>query len=1262
MATEENNISEGSADSDGMNGVSPLESANTNAVASEKSGAEDVEMRDVPNTLPTLPPPPPSSGPIFLPSALSGMRSFPASPLSKQKPVIPPNFLAHFSAATPSSSNGPHRSAENGPPPRQFAGASFPIPSNCPQERLPESKQVPAKAEKKEIVTESGKGVDMDTFIPEWYKIVKALKKDSLSFYFRDPVDPVELEIPDYPEIVKHPMDLGTVESRLESGYYICNDQSFIRDVRLIWSNAMLYNEEGSEVYEYASRLSSVFEKKLLAVLKKFEVSENVLPALPDEIALAQSATVGDESKEGSRKERNRRASTRLRTREKITYTEEYDSDSFDKIMASEDQSKDEDEFPPPDYVTQMILTHRLSDNDPENPDHNPPDTRKYYAGKDVPSPPEGKHYEYRVKMKGLSYLHLQWVTLIQFLAEGKGGRQKLSRYWRKCKDEEAKREEDGLPPPKYPEDDKDTFPLENVEIERILAMRAVEVKPSGKKKILSGAGETVLSDILEEEKPVKEKKQYTPKKKKKEKVNSDFDDGETMRTRPIKIRKGIISIPVRLPKKSSSSSSVVNKAPSESKSSIPHIVHKEVQYLVKWCGLPYSESTWETMEDINDDDQITQFKRISEICVPSTAPLRPPPGDYKPLSSKPTFNGDRELRSYQLEGLEWLVFNWFQRRGCILADEMGLGKTIQSISFMEYLRRYAGVQGPFLVVVPLSTIQQWKREVSEWTDMNAVVFWGNEVDRQIIRKYEMYSRFSTPTRESYKFHVMITTYEIMMRGDANEISRIGWRCLIVDEAHRLKNNVSKLLERLNLLKADHKILLTGTPLQNNLQELWNLLNFAAPFDFPDEQSFKAEYGDLSNFDQVQTLQGILRPYLLRRLKEDVEKSIPPKEEVLVELEMTDMQKQYYKALLDKNRQFLCRGAKAQNSPNLMNVFMQLRKVCNHPFLMTGVEDRETANVPAEEYINALVMASSKFQFLDKLLPKLKAQGHRVLIFSQMVRLLDILETYFRAREWLFERLDGGIRGNERQASIDRYNAPNSDRFIFMLCTRAGGVGINLTSADTVIIFDSDWNPQNDIQAQARCHRIGQESDVKVYRLMCSKTYENQMFQLASKKLGLDQAVLNNMDKGSGGVSSSSKVQLAKEVDTLLKHGAYELFQEGSQSSSKTSLLRDEDIDSILERTARVVKYGGKEENTEQAPSTFSKAVFQPLDACGIDINDPNFWDKVNDEGSIHTLTQPHVLASFIPFFLPLLKNVSSAFCQMTGFRFCRMSAARRRC
>lgn len=438
---------------------------------------------------------------------------------------------------------------------------------------------------------------------------------------------------------------------------------------------------------------------------------------------------------------------------------------------------------------------------------------------------------------------------------------------------------------------------------------------------------------------------------------------------------------------------------------------------------------------------------------------------EFVPYEKSPTFKGSRALREYQVEGLNWMITCWHARRSSILADEMGLGKTVQVVSFIEHLRTEENIRGPYLVVVPLSTLQHWRREIEDWTDMNVCVYHdvGDSRSRStakemraFIRQMEWY--YERRTRGLLKFNILLTTYETLL-SDYEEFEPIHWRLLVVDEAHRLKSSHSKALKRMRALHIDRRLLLTGTPLQNNLTELWVLLNFLEPSQFDSFDDFNGSFGKLQSQEQVVELQKKIAPFILRRVKEDVEKSIPPKEETIIEVELTRVQKQYYRAIYERNRSYLYMGVSG-GLPSLINIQMQLRKCCNHPFLIKGVEDREVEGLTQEEALEKMLHASGKYLLLSKLLPKLKREGHKVLVFSQFLKQLDLMQRYCESQSFGCERLDGAIQGHERQMSIDRFSRSTSKCFVFLLSTRAGGVGINLIAADTVIILDSDWNPQ----------------------------------------------------------------------------------------------------------------------------------------------------------------------------------------------------------
>jgi chromodomain-helicase-DNA-binding protein 7 len=639
--------------------------------------------------------------------------------------------------------------------------------------------------------------------------------------------------------------------------------------------------------------------------------------------------------------------------------------------------------------------------------------------------------------------------------------------------------------------------------------------------------------------------------------------------------------------------------------------------YLVKWKSLAYEDSTWELEEDV-EEVKVEQYEKFNKLPPKNEWKLkrRPHPDQWKQLDKTPVYKGNNTLRPYQLEGLNWLKYSWYKSNNCILADEMGLGKTIQSLTFVHSVYEY-GIRGPFLVIAPLSTIPNWQREFEGWTDMNIIVYHGSSTSRQMINDYEVFYKTDSgkQVKEITKFNVLITTFEMIVT-DHQDLKNFNFRVCVIDEAHRLKNRNCKLLEGLRQLNLEHRVLLSGTPLQNNINELFSLLNFLEPSQFANNDDFMREFGSLKTESEVQKLQALLKPMMLRRLKDDVEKSLAPKEETIVEVELTNIQKKYYRGILEQNFSFLQKGTTAANIPNLMNTMMELRKCCIHPYLINGAEEqiqyewKVSHGDDRDGYYKNIVNASGKMVLIDKLLPKLKANGHRVLIFSQMVRCLDILEDYLVYKKYPFERIDGRIRGNLRQAAIDRYSKPDSDRFVFLLCTKAGGLGINLTAADTVIIYDSDWNPQNDLQAQARCHRIGQQKMVKIYRLLCRNTYEREMFDKASLKLGLDKAILQSMNTGQG-KDGNNKQLSKKEIEDLLKKGAYGAVMDDDNAGDK---FCEEDIDSILQRRTQIITM------ESEKGSTFSKASFASSgNRSDINIDDPDFWGKWAKKAEIDT-------------------------------------------
>ncbi|XP_059536319.1 probable global transcription activator SNF2L1 isoform X8 [Myotis daubentonii] len=546
--------------------------------------------------------------------------------------------------------------------------------------------------------------------------------------------------------------------------------------------------------------------------------------------------------------------------------------------------------------------------------------------------------------------------------------------------------------------------------------------------------------------------------------------------------------------------------------------------------------------EQEEDEELLSESRKASNVCVR--------------FEVSPSYVKGGLLRDYQIRGLNWLISLYENGINGILADEMGLGKTLQTIALLGYLKHYRNIPGPHMVLVPKSTLHNWMNEFKRWVpSLRVICFVGDKDARAAFIRDEMMPG---------EWDVCVTSYEMVIK-EKSVFKKFHWRYLVIDEAHRIKNEKSKLSEIVREFKSTNRLLLTGTPLQNNLHELWALLNFLLPDAFNSAEDFDSWFDTkncLGDQKLVERLHAVLKPFLLRRIKTDVEKSLPPKKEIKIYLGLSKMQREWYTKILMKDIDVLNSAGK-MDKMRLLNILMQLRKCCNHPYLFDGAE-------PGPPYTTDehIVNNSGKMVVLDKLLAKLKEQGSRVLIFSQMIRLLDILEDYCMWRGYEYCRLDGQTPHEEREdnflevellgqrEAIEAFNAPNSSKFIFMLSTRAGGLGINLASADVVILYDSDWNPQVDLQAMDRAHRIGQKKPVRVFRLITDNTVEERIVERAEIKLRLDSIVIQQ-----GRLIDQQSNKLAKEeMLQMIRHGATHVF------ASKESELTDEDITTLLER------------------------------------------------------------------------------------------------
>ncbi|KAJ3309718.1 hypothetical protein HDV04_005835 [Boothiomyces sp. JEL0838] len=545
------------------------------------------------------------------------------------------------------------------------------------------------------------------------------------------------------------------------------------------------------------------------------------------------------------------------------------------------------------------------------------------------------------------------------------------------------------------------------------------------------------------------------------------------------------------------------------------------------------------------------------------------------------------KLRDYQVVGLEWLISLYENGLNGILADEMGLGKTLQTIAFFAHLIN-VGTNGPFLIVAPLSTIHNWKAEFDKFTKgINVLLYHGTPKERdELRRKYMNYK-----TKKAYP--IVITSYELCM-----------------NDQKKMKNNLAELWSLLNFL----------------MPEIFNDLEaFEEWFEFGnnvDELGTKETLEENFKQSMVSSLHQILKPFLLRRIKTDVVLDLPKKREYLLYAPLTPKQKEIYEAILKKELAQLLETEmleqmdikkselaaeseskkrkrsvvfyqeideedledrikveqskqsasdmvttyvkKLVGKQNLQQMIMQLRKVCNHPYLFRiGKESGESDGIPE------ILAWSGKMLLLDRLLPKLLENGHKVLIFSQMALMLDIIAEYLEIhKKYKYCRIDGDVKLADRQDQIVDFNN-NPDLKVFLLSTRAGGLGINLTAADTVIIFDSDWNPQADLQAQDRVHRIGQKKPVIVYRFVTANSVEKKIIDRAKAKRNLEKIVIHkNQFKGSKGYYQSNKAS-ALDLSDILKEEtlAVNYTKAEDEQYIPECILTDDELRSIMDRS-----------------------------------------------------------------------------------------------
>ncbi|THU84851.1 hypothetical protein K435DRAFT_970985 [Dendrothele bispora CBS 962.96] len=542
--------------------------------------------------------------------------------------------------------------------------------------------------------------------------------------------------------------------------------------------------------------------------------------------------------------------------------------------------------------------------------------------------------------------------------------------------------------------------------------------------------------------------------------------------------------------------------------------------------------------------------------------------------------NSTGMMKDYQLYGLSYLVYMYKNGMNCILGDEMGLGKTLQTLSLFAYIAEtQKGLVDPHLVICPLSVLSSWESEAARWLpSMKTVRFHGSESERKRLRT----------TLKNAKYDILVTTYEVYMREDSWFKSR-RWTYVVLDEGHKIKNAGTQVSQSVQYLGAMYRLVLTGTPVQNNLVELWGLVHFLFPYIFTPEterrflESFDMTRGTYAS-DFLNAAEQLLSVIMLRRTKANVDIDVPPRVEQTVFIPLTEMQRywtyqiltgldkvnlenifnpaiEFQEAAANEGRQEAMKLLEIQMNNQkgnaqynkLMSLLMKLRQICDHPYIVRGVE-------PDPYHIGEhVVAASSKLITIDKILADVLPKGEKVLIFSQWSKMLDMLEDMMHLRSIEYARLDGTTSRPRRTLDIKLFQHEKSTIQVYLISTRAGGLGINLTKASTVIMADSDWNPQNDLQAIARAHRIGQTKTVHVYRLICGGSVEDQMLDRIRRKLFLSVKLM-----GSDSAASSEDAGIkSSELLDILRKGSSVLV--GSSDNLDLQTFIDAPISTILE-------------------------------------------------------------------------------------------------
>ncbi|KAJ2048039.1 hypothetical protein H4S04_004074 [Coemansia sp. S16] len=562
----------------------------------------------------------------------------------------------------------------------------------------------------------------------------------------------------------------------------------------------------------------------------------------------------------------------------------------------------------------------------------------------------------------------------------------------------------------------------------------------------------------------------------------------------------------------------------------------------VVWRGLGASDATWEAPPNPNDAGpeycawyaDYVAWQQSETVSLLKHLQLAKKSGaaEHVEYERQPEFIRGGTLYPYQMAGANWLWRKWNRRQSVILADEMGLGKTVQVIAFLlmifhSTLPAQSSSESnlgtfPFLIVAPTTLISNWAQELRTWAPGLVVAqLSGRAADREVELEHTIFRHTPGSKRRDLRCHVVLASYEAVANqvGIRELTTGIAWQAIVYDEGHRLKNDQAKTYKALSVFNTRMRVVLTGTPVQNDLRELSNILSFIDP----DNRALLSQIEQLfedGSPPRLARVHSLIAKYFLRRTKSDVPCLVPAKHEVIVPVSMTRLQRELYRATLTKNVRLLQSIASALHrdhrpgsvervgSKSLNNVLLEVRQIVSHPYLINNAEPKFDSK---EETHAQLISAGGKLSFLHALLPELQRRGHRALVFTQFKRTLDVLEDYLAGEGIGCVRIDGDTPSRLRQTAVNQFNAPGSSLLVFLASTRTGGTGLNLTSADVVIIYDCDFNPQADIQAIARAHRIGQTKPVTVLKLVTENSAEERIVRRATRKLLLDHLVIGTM-------------------------------------------------------------------------------------------------------------------------------------------------------